>query len=45
MVIGAQIVDTYWRPNALVGLLLMLAGNAVMFYRPHNPTAQPATAK
>lgn len=37
--------DYQWRPNALIGLLLILAGNAVMFYRPRHPTAQPATAK
>ncbi|MCG8710505.1 DMT family transporter [Brenneria sp. 4F2] len=26
--------DYHWQPNAVIGLLLILAGNAVMFYRP-----------
>lgn len=37
--------DYQWRPNALIGLLLILAGNAAMFYRPRRPVAPPATAK
>ncbi|EHD20933.1 MULTISPECIES: DMT family transporter [Brenneria] len=37
--------DYHWQTNAVLGLVLILAGNAVMFYRPRGGAAQTAPAK
>ncbi|MFC3395988.1 DMT family transporter [Brenneria rubrifaciens] len=37
--------DYRWQANAIFGLLMILVGNAVMFYRPRRQAAQTAQAK
>ncbi|QTF08913.1 DMT family transporter [Brenneria izadpanahii] len=37
--------DYHWQPNAVIGLLLILAGNAVMFYRPRRRMGTAAQVK